>query len=63
MVTCGDPRYVVDTLAWMRAEVIWPNRLRYLLADAFGLVLLRYQRGRDDCRFSLLVDGRRTGRS
>ena len=32
--------YVLDKLAWMRAERIWPNGPRYLWTDAFGLVLL-----------------------
>lgn len=32
--------YVLDKLAWMRAERIWPNGLRYLWTDAFGVVLL-----------------------
>jgi len=40
MTACKDPRYVVDKLAWMRAEGIWPNGLRYLWTDAFGVVLL-----------------------
>ncbi len=31
---------VLDKLAWMRAEHIWPNGLRYLWTDAFGVVLL-----------------------
>ena len=31
---------VLDRLAWMRRERIWPNGLRYLWTDAFGLVLL-----------------------
>ena len=31
---------VRDKLAWMRAEGIWPNGLRYLWTDAFGVVLL-----------------------
>jgi hypothetical protein len=31
---------VLEKLAWMRAESIWPNGLRYLWTDAFGLVLL-----------------------
>jgi hypothetical protein len=35
-----DTRYVLAKLAWMRAENIWPNGLRYLWTDAFGLVLL-----------------------
>ncbi|MGO9629794.1 MAG: hypothetical protein ACLPXW_12450 [Xanthobacteraceae bacterium] len=32
--------YVLDKLRWMRAEHIWPNGLRYLWMDAFGIVLL-----------------------
>jgi hypothetical protein len=32
--------YVLGKLAWMRAERIWPNGLRYLWTDAFGLLLL-----------------------
>jgi len=32
--------YVLAKLDWMRAERIWPNGLRYLWTDAFGLVLL-----------------------
>lgn len=32
--------YVQDRLDWMRREGIWPNGLRYLWTDAFGLVLL-----------------------
>ena len=35
-----DTRYVLDKLAWMRAEDIWPNGHRYLWTDAFGVVLL-----------------------
>ena len=34
-----DIGYVVKKLDWMRAERIWPNGLRYLWTDAFGLVL------------------------
>ena len=30
--------YVLAKLAFMRAERIWPNGLRYLWTDAFGLV-------------------------
>src|SRR5438874_700659 len=43
---CGQKRmlrdvaYVLAKLDWMRAERIWPNGLRYLWTDAFGLVLL-----------------------
>lgn len=33
-------RYVVGKLAWMRSQRIWPNGLRYLWTDAFGLILL-----------------------
>jgi hypothetical protein len=35
-----DIRYVLAKLDWMRAQRIWPNGLRYLWTDAFGLVLL-----------------------
>ena len=35
-----DIDYVFAKLAVMRAERIWPNGLRYLWTDAFGLVLL-----------------------
>src|SRR5512145_1137674 len=31
---------VQSRLQWMRAERIWPNGLRYLWTDAFGVVLL-----------------------
>ena len=31
---------VLARLGWMRSERIWPNGLRYLWTDAFGLVLL-----------------------
>src|SRR3954470_7816528 len=34
-----DSGYVLDKLAWMRKERIWPNGLRYLWTDAFGVVL------------------------
>jgi len=34
-----DVGYVLDKLDWMRAERIWPNGLRYLWTDAFGVVL------------------------
>ena len=40
MPTAGNPRYALDRLAWMRKEAIWPNGLRYLWTDAFGVVLL-----------------------
>jgi hypothetical protein len=32
--------YALQKLDWMRSERIWPNGLRYLWTDAFGLVLL-----------------------
>ena len=31
---------VLAKLRWMREEQIWPNGLRYLWTDAFGVVLL-----------------------
>src|SRR3954452_14080671 len=34
-----DVGYVLARLDWMRAERIWPNGLRYLWTDAFGVVL------------------------
>lgn len=40
MDACKDRRYVLDKLAWMRTEGIWPNGQRYLWTDAFGVVLL-----------------------
>jgi hypothetical protein len=35
-----DTAYVLRKLDWMREQRIWPNGLRYLWTDAFGLVLL-----------------------
>ena len=32
--------FVTDKLIWMRSRNIWPNGLRYLWTDAFGVVLL-----------------------
>jgi len=32
--------YVLRKLDWMQAEQIWPNGLRYLWTDAFGVILL-----------------------
>lgn len=40
MAASKDTRYVLDKLAWMRTERIWPNGQRYLWTDAFGVVLL-----------------------
>lgn len=31
--------YVDNKLAWLRSEQIWPNGLRYLWTDAFGVIL------------------------
>jgi hypothetical protein len=51
-----DPLADIDTvlarLRWMRAERIWPNGLRYLWTDAFGVVLLvSLFRGLGDARY------------
>jgi hypothetical protein len=35
-----DVEYVLSRLDWMRRQRIWPNGLRYLWTDAFGVVLL-----------------------
>ena len=35
-----DVATVLERLRWMRQEDIWPNGLRYLWTDAFGVVLL-----------------------
>jgi hypothetical protein len=35
-----DIDYVLGKLDWMRRERIWPNGLRYLWTDAFGVVLM-----------------------
>lgn len=40
MIAWRDVDYVLAKLAWMRQRHIWPNGLRYLWTDAFGLVLL-----------------------
>jgi hypothetical protein len=40
MPACNDIHYAIAKLAWMRAQRIWPNGLRYLWTDSFGLVLL-----------------------
>lgn len=32
--------YIRNKLRWMRSQQIWPNGLRYLWTDAFGVVLL-----------------------
>lgn len=40
MAACADTDYVLAKLQWMREQSIWPNGLRYLWTDAFGVVLL-----------------------
>jgi hypothetical protein len=40
MTACRDIRYVEERLTRMRAARIWPNGIRYLWTDAFGVVLL-----------------------
>ena len=40
MAACADVDYVLAKLEWMREQSIWPNGLRYLWTDAFGVVLL-----------------------
>lgn len=40
MAAWQDRQYVLDKLAWMHNEGIWPNGFRYLWTDAFGVVLL-----------------------
>jgi hypothetical protein len=57
-----DLDYVTRKLHWMRGERIWPNGLRYLWTDAFGLVLyvsLFRETGDEhwlDCARDLVVD-------
>lgn len=40
MKICHDLEFVFCKLDWMHKEEIWPNGLRYLWTDAFGVVLL-----------------------
>lgn len=40
MAACADTDYVLAKLTWMRQQRIWPNGLRYLWTDAFGVILL-----------------------
>jgi hypothetical protein len=35
-----DIPHVLEKLRWMREQTIWPNGMRYLWTDAFGVVLL-----------------------
>jgi hypothetical protein len=46
-----DLDYVTRKLHWMHGERIWPNGLRYLWTDAFGLVLYisLFRETRDEC--------------
>lgn len=39
MMMLRDVDYVLAKLRWMEAERIWPNGLRYLWTDAFGVLL------------------------
>ena len=36
----ANVRKVLSRLDWMREQRIWPNGMRYLWTDAFGVVLL-----------------------
>lgn len=48
----SDIEHVLRWLEWMRSERIWPNGLRYLWTDAFGVVLLMSLRNKlSDDRF------------
>jgi len=40
MPTHTQTEYVLGKLEWMRERRIWPNGLRYLWTDAFGVVLM-----------------------
>ncbi len=40
MTSISGIDYVLARLDWMRRERVWPNGLRYLWTDAFGVVLL-----------------------
>jgi len=40
MPAANGIEYALDKLRWMREERIWPNGLRYLWTDAFGVILL-----------------------
>jgi hypothetical protein len=39
VIMVHDVDYVLRKLDWMRSERIWPNGLRYLWTDAFGVLL------------------------
>jgi hypothetical protein len=46
MAACADTAYVLNKLDWMREQHIWPNGLRYLWTDAFGVILLASRRSK-----------------
>ena len=50
MAALRDVDYVLAKLRWMRENGVWPNGLRYLWTDAFGVVLLvsLYENLRED---------------
>ena len=48
MAACVDTGYVLTKLDWMRERHIWPNGLRYLWTDAFGVTAA----GGEHIRFS-----------
>ena len=64
-----DVEFVLKKLRWMRERRIWPNGLRYLWTDAFGVVLLvslyrhlREQRYLDDVEWLVAEVERVLGR-
>jgi hypothetical protein len=64
-----DVEFVLKKLRWMRERRIWPNGLRYLWTDAFGVVLLvsvyrhlREQRYLDDAEWLVAEVERVLGR-
>ena len=64
-----DVEFVLEKLRWMRERRIWPNGLRYLWTDAFGVVLLvsmhrhlREQRYLDDAEWLVAEVERVLGR-
>jgi hypothetical protein len=57
----ADTDYVLAKLHWMREEQIWPNGLRYLWTDAFGLVLLVSRHPDRVARLNAFFDAYRSG--
>jgi hypothetical protein len=64
-----DVEFVLKKLRWMRERRIWPNGLRYLWTNAFGVVLLvsvyrhlREQRYLDDAEWLVAEVERVLGR-